>query len=697
MRFSVVASVAALLSFACSPGGGTPTETCATTTDCSGERVCIDGVCVEGTARDAGGDSTTDRPDAPTIRIAEIRIEPATVTLRADGTSRPEQDFEVVGVRADGTETAIAVGIRWSIDTRTTGELDVGSGTFTANGVIGGTATISAAIDGESGELSASATVEVQIVRELVGPDVPADPGTLFAAPVDDGAASAGLVYPLDGAVMPQNVYPADVQWTRGVEGDVFRVRLAKPHAEITAYLRHAGAGFGNHWLVDPSAWRTVAQTDPDEPATVVVDRHEVASGRAIAGVARSIRFARAALTGSVYYWDIQAGRIVRIDDGTATPNEFMPSPPIAMRGEGPCVGCHSVSRSGRYMAGRLGGGENVGAVFDLTTDLTSSPPPSVFPVQTVEPTSARWWFSSWSPDDTRLVLSSFEAAPWGGQMRFMDPFTGAIVPMAGVAPTNVTHPAWSPDGTQIAYVTNVNGWGGVFTDGDIATVDVAGDALGASRVIHVGDTLAGSSPAGTSDSYPTWSPDSTRIAFSHGSGTRSEDQQAALYAMARDGSGVVRLDAANGGDTTNFQPNFSPFDQGGFFWVSFLSRRDYGNAEVGTAGRGLQQIWVTAIQKDAPPGTDPSRVAYWLPGQRTSSRNISAFWAPRPCRTDGEGCSVGSECCGGDCRPDESGALVCAPPPPDRCRNDGETCSTTADCCEGLECFGRVCLSPLD
>ena len=130
----------------------------------------------------------------------------------------------------------------------------------------------------------------------------------------------------------------------------------------------------------------------------------------------------RTALTGSVYYWDIQRGRIVRIDDGTATPDEFMPNPPAGNDGNR-CVGCHAVSNSGRYMAGRLGGGENIGAVFDLTVDLTGDPPPVEFPIGA---SSSRWWFSSWSPDDTRLVVSQNEGS--SRNMGFLDPFTGAQI-----------------------------------------------------------------------------------------------------------------------------------------------------------------------------------------------------------------------------------------------------------------------------
>ena len=137
------------------------------------------------------------------------------------------------------------------------------------------------------------------------------------------------------------------------------------------------GAGFGNHWLVDRVAWEILARSDSADPLIITVDRLEAATGEAIAGSPLTMRFASAALTGSVYYWDIAAGRILRIDDGTAVADSFMPSPPGALNAAERCVGCHTVSPSGRYMVGRLGGGQNIAAVFDLTLNLTSECEPS--------------------------------------------------------------------------------------------------------------------------------------------------------------------------------------------------------------------------------------------------------------------------------------------------------------------------------
>ncbi len=684
-RAAWVLATAGLALAACSSStvsGGTP---CSGSLDCAAGQECVDGHC-----RAASDGGTADAGDPHAHDVIPITLMPHTADLVSTEGSMPHQTYTVNATLRNGTHQTEPSAL-FQLDTRTIGDIDPGSGDFVANGVIGGTAMVTATLAEPSGPLTATAMVHVSLERTFTGDGVPADAASRFGSPMTDPTRAAGLVYPLDHAVMPQNVFPADVQWLSSAAGDLFRVTLTKTDVSVTGYLI-ASAGFQNDWLVDEASWRSVTQTDPDLPAQITVDRWEAASSQAIAGTPVSVTFARAALTGSVYYWDIQRGRIVRIDDGTNTPVEFLPNPPVAVDGNR-CVGCHTVSHSGRYMAGRLGGGENIGAVFDLTTDSTADPAPAIYPVTS---SSLHWWFSTWSPDDTRLMVSTDEGA--SRQLAVYDPIAGTSVAVSGALPSNSTQPTWALDNSDVAYVTDVDTWGGEMTAGDIALLPVTGpDAFGTPMVVHHGSDLASSVPPGNADAYPTWTPDSMRIAFAHGSGSRSENQASALYMMYRDGTGVVRLDKANGGPTTTteFQPRFSPFDQGGYFWLSFLSRRDYGNSLAGTRGSDLQQIRVTAINKSPEPGTDPSEVAYWLPGQRTTSRNIAAYWAPRPCRPDGESCSVGSECCGGYCGPDAMGNLVCGPPPPDHCRADGETCSTDADCCDGLVCSGHVCIRP--
>jgi hypothetical protein len=137
------------------------------------------------------------------------------------------------------------------------------------------------------------------------------------------------------------------------------------------------------------------------------------------------------------------------------------------------------------------------------------------------------------------------------------------------------------------------------------------------------------------------------------------------------------------------FFPTVTPISAGGFFWVLFTSRRTYGNLwQKDIVDPTTKKIWVTAIDINAPGGTDPSHPAFYLPGQETETGNIRAFGALEPCKEDGSACSAGSECCKGFCSQidPKTGIGICGKITVNQCARLDDKCTTQADCCTGLD-----------
>ena len=107
------------------------------------------------------------------------------------------------------------------------------------------------------------------------------------------------------------------------------------------------------------------------------------------------------------------------------------------------------------------------------------------------------------------------------------------IVPLKPGVAVGAGEPAWSPDGTKLAYSSKIGGTGGIFI--------VNADGTGTTRVT-----------SDTNDGEPTWSPDGTKLAFVHVSTGRRR-----LVTTNLDGSGLTVITPNLASDVDD--PEWSP------------------------------------------------------------------------------------------------------------------------------------------
>jgi len=355
-----------------------------------------------------------------------------------------------------------------------------------------------------------------------------------------------------------------------------------------------------------------------------------------------------------------------------------------------------------------------VGLVQSESYNLVSTPMPNpASPLATDKMDD--WGFSAVFPDGSRILTDAAPGATGGlfpagpgdnpGMIgpkatAMFDPSTGAVIPTSGLGVTYPQMPMFSPDGTKIVFNDYDAGMGHSLA---VMDFDAATNTFSNLQTLYTDPSLY--------VGWPFFTPDSKSVVFALGSsanyaslinpplaGTGTSD----LYIVDLATQTLHALDAANGYDGSTsylpypgrdehlgFYPTVSPVAAGGYFWVFFTSRRNYGNVLAGSVDNPpSKKIWVSAITIGAPAGTDPSHPAFYLPGQELASGNIRAFAALAPCKGNTQSCTSGVDCCGGFCT---SGTCAGS----QGCANEDEKCATSADCCDAsLECIGGFCAS---
>lgn len=541
-------------------------------------------------------------------------------------------------------------------------------------------ATLFASYEGLSDQVTITVLPQSQSVTvDVPGQDpLPDDIGDRFApTPTLDPEDSPRLVYPNDGVLLPQNLGQIEIHFKpNGL--DLFRIGFIHSRYELFVYTACEALEDGCVFPLDAALYSEIAEaTAGFEPIEVQVLGVEQEGDEVGASDRIEVSFSAEPVQGALYYWTTSRKAIMRVDFGAGNePEQFFPT-----GGDSTCYGCHALSPNGERMT-LSQNGQNDGELFLLEVKNRDVLLDGVQQDQ-------REQFQSWSPDSQRFAAIWADSSPPDTRIRIRDGETGTVEEIIELG-HEPSHPNWSPTGDRIAY-TRVTyhktsqrpGRGGIsFVE------ELPGGGWSAPHtLIEPEDGLNYYNPAYALDgSFLLYNRSECNSGVYSSECDADADPSAQIWAMRPDGSGRVRLVAADGPGLedegnerlTNSFPRWAPFEgprsvsgQGRIMWMTFSSRREYGLRSPPGSG---QLLWMAAVDPDAVvEGSDGSFPAFALPFQDLSTSNHIGQWTEVFVPVE----------------PDPGGGE-----PDPQCREVGQSCGEADVCCAGLVCVGAVGMS---
>ena len=631
--------------------------------------------------------------------VTSLAVTPKAATIDVMNGAPASATFVATATFADKTTQVVTPA--WTFDRLDIALVD-GTGKLTANGMLGGHGTVTASFGGQMG--TAGADVKLHVVQNPA--NLPAGSMGAFGSP--DGNPSGTLLYPYDQTVFARGILAPELQWSGGNAGDAYLVHLSETYFDAQIYVN---ADPPSRFLLPADVWTQLTQSNAGE--SVALDVQRLSASTAHQAMHETWTIAQGSLRGSIYYWAVNTGQLMKVAPGASSPVVIFDSgpadqlgtpAPASYNGTVPpwesggnnkrCVACHTVSKDGSTIAAVF---EKKGSTASPwgTIDLTQATPSVV----QITPYTSTTIYLGLTPDGAYAAQNDLAMT-----MSLVNAKTGAAVASALDGFTDKTcDPSFSPDGKHLAFAGNVTGFYPVeYTIGDLDVMDFdePTTTLTNRRTIV---------PAGgQAVAFPSFSPDSAWLLFQKGDYSRAkygttsighDDLYMVDLAMQ---TGVLSLANASGASLSaqnqhiSYQPTVNPIAVGGYIWVVFVSPRDYGNRMLSTTNptyENRKQLWVAAVDVSPQAGKDPSHPAFWLPGQDLTTINMSGYWALEACHQNGTSCDQGFECCSGFCQPDGTGKYSCVPPP-SGCSQIGNKCTTSADCCNAgtVSCIGGFC-----
>ncbi len=688
-------------------------------------------------------------------------ISPAAPTLTITLGTTPS----ITPLQFTATYQGASIGAQWTLDRGELGTIGVATGVFTPAS-LGGMGTITATYAGHT--TTTPITVKVNYVG--VGDPNPPDAGTgkggfggvggagegagatpgqvtsLNGPPTADTALT--FLYPYDKTVFPRGVLPPLLQWTMGAHTfAAAMIHISEANYDYKGYFQANGTPFQNN-PIPQAVWNALAYSNGGEKVSVQITLLD-GGGQVWGPVSETWIIAAGTLKGTIYYQSYGTSLALNYSGAMGPTSNFggatlaikeNATDPVLIAGNTTanpasdhtgCRVCHSVSAGGSTLITEHGDSYSTSSAYALTAGNTENT------LASNNGGGALAWPALSPKGDFLLSNSGGLAGGSGGASGLYSTADGTAITSTGLNGLGACTPAFSPDGTHVAY----NWQGGTGADGaSLGAIDFAptGNVFSNQRTLWT-------PPAGHAY-WPSFLPTNNGVVFelethSNGrdlAGTRGSDDT--QNNTAEDGAHgelwwvdlatktPTRLDTLNGLVTStglpyvpphataktaatddltlNFEPTVNPVPSGGYIWVVFTSRRLYGNVatinpywsdprnEDLSATPTTKKLWVAAIDLNAKPGVDPSHPAFYLPAQELFAGNARGFWVVDPCQKDGTSCVTGDECCGGYCRPGSDGGLMCTATQPS-CSQEFEKCTTSAECCgvnQGIQCINGLC-----
>jgi WD40-like Beta Propeller Repeat len=671
----------------------------------------------------SGGTGNVYMPPMPSIQgLTGLSISgTTTVSLTAGstpGTLTGMATYTATGTFMDGSSKDVSSMVNWGANPATGITVLGGNGTITAPGTYQISAT--------SGTVSSN---QVTLVATFSGNFTCTDFGGSGCGSADmaklDGSPSGSttITYPLDSALFPENLGPIQVHIaTAGTSARINFKTANTGNVNVNYYgacetgganLNSAGACYVTIPLALTQLFVPSCETDDIQ----ITARVSKSGGAPVESKPVTVDWAQSGLTGGLYYWTVLPNQkpcptataanppnyclqditqnppngtaiyrydfskdnpmpqLVWTDDGGPNSMPAYQGGPQAWNGGvagGHCIGCHTITNDGKYMALTIGGSSTYNAANWELLDIGNQALLLDNPTATggsgcndpnASPTSDStcYWQqyrkdgfateTAWGPNGD-LMVSMFKAKLFTNGVATSGT-SATLSPMGLTFPTSSpdkyqSDPFWSHDGAYLAFTSFATA----------ATADSTGNPAGENGDLKKGGqiALATATPTGVMDNakvlvkrasnttfyYPCISEDSKYVVFNqstcgtdpdvnyngsagYGTGTCDgyDDSSAKLEWVPIDGGQPKELTAANGGSMNydNSWPRFSPdvgiFRGATLYWVAFSSRRPYGS-QLNTSGlmTSQPQLWFTGVVATENVVGDPSRAPVWLPGQ---------------------------------------------------------------------------------